>query len=87
MLAGLGGARDAALGVALLTLEPVLRQLAGSSPHRLHCRCPLRCCCRSHPYPAHRCFIRRGHGFTLLARTVAEAEQLLEGLLLPVLQA
>ncbi|GFR48982.1 hypothetical protein Agub_g11000, partial [Astrephomene gubernaculifera] len=38
---------------------------------------------RSHPYPQHRCYIRRGHGFFLLAGSVAEAEALFAQLVLP----
>lgn len=38
-----------------------------------------------HPYPAHRCYIRRGHGFLLLARNVAEASLLFEQTVLPLL--
>ncbi|EFJ44037.1 hypothetical protein VOLCADRAFT_106561 [Volvox carteri f. nagariensis] len=30
---------------------------------------------RLHPYPQNRCYIRRGHGFFLLSKTVAEAEE------------
>lgn len=38
---------------------------------------------RSHPYPQHRCYIRRGHGFFLLARSIVEAEQLFTELVEP----
>jgi len=40
---------------------------------------------REFPYPEHRCFIRRGHGFFLLARDVAEAEHLFQALVLPLI--
>lgn len=43
------------------------------------------CCCRSHPYPQHRCYIRRGHGFTLLHDSVEGAARYLEEQLLPLL--
>lgn len=39
---------------------------------------------RSHPYPAHRCYIRRGHGFLLLAQSVQEAGAYLEQHVLPL---
>ncbi|KAL4427916.1 hypothetical protein ABPG75_002005 [Micractinium tetrahymenae] len=39
---------------------------------------------RSHPYPRHRCYIRRGHGFLLLAQSVQEAEAYLEQHVLPL---
>ncbi|KXZ53577.1 hypothetical protein GPECTOR_6g494 [Gonium pectorale] len=41
---------------------------------------------RSHPYPQHRCYIRRGHGFFLLGRSLAEAERLFEQLVVPWLE-
>lgn len=39
---------------------------------------------RSHPYPTHNCYIRRGHGFLLLAQSVREAAEHLEQLVLPL---
>lgn len=42
-------------------------------------------CRRSYQYPQHRCFIRRGHGFTVLAETVREASRYFEQHLLPLL--
>ena len=39
---------------------------------------------RSHPYPRHCCYIRRGHGFLLLAASVEEAEQHLRQHILPL---
>lgn len=41
---------------------------------------------KSHPYPTFRCFIRRGHGFFLLADDVADAEAQFEALVLPLLE-
>jgi hypothetical protein len=40
----------------------------------------------SHPYPEHRCYIRRGHGFFLLAEGPEEAAALFERLILPHLR-
>lgn len=40
---------------------------------------------RAHPYPAHRCYVRRGHGFTVLAGSVAEAAAYFDERLLPLL--
>lgn len=48
-------------------------------------RAPYPCRCRSHPYPHHRCYIRRGHGFTLLHDSVEGAARYLEEQLLPLL--
>ncbi|GLC33674.1 hypothetical protein PLESTM_000099000 [Pleodorina starrii] len=42
---------------------------------------------RAHPYPQHRCYIRRGHGFFLLAKTVAEAGEWFERWVQPWLLA
>lgn len=39
---------------------------------------------RSHPYPQHRCYIRRGHGFLLLAQSVRDAGAYLEQHVLPL---
>ncbi|PNW86255.1 hypothetical protein CHLRE_02g078912v5 [Chlamydomonas reinhardtii] len=41
---------------------------------------------RSHPYPQHTCYIRRGHGFFLLADCVAEARRHFESLIVPWLR-
>ena len=41
---------------------------------------------KSYPYPEYRCYIRRGHGFFLLADDVADAEAHFEALILPLLQ-
>ncbi len=38
-----------------------------------------------YPYPEYRCFIRRGHGFFLLADSVTDAEIQFERLILPLL--
>lgn len=40
----------------------------------------------SHPYPEHRCYCRRGHGFFLLGDTAADAEAALEASVLPLLR-
>lgn len=40
---------------------------------------------RERAYPEHRCYIRRQHGFFLLAGSVAEAERQLELIVLPLL--
>ncbi|PSC69726.1 DNA polymerase III subunit alpha [Micractinium conductrix] len=40
---------------------------------------------RSHPYPHHRCYIRRGHGFLLLTQSVAEAAAYVERHIAPLL--
>lgn len=37
----------------------------------------------AHPFPAQRCFIRRGHGFFILGEDVGHAEQTLEQLVVP----
>lgn len=39
---------------------------------------------RAYPYPQHRCYIRRSHGFLLLATSVEEAEQHFEQQILPL---
>ncbi len=36
---------------------------------------------RSHPYPEHKVFIRKGHGFLILSGTMQEAIDTLSGLL------
>ncbi|KAG2488089.1 hypothetical protein HYH03_013392 [Edaphochlamys debaryana] len=41
---------------------------------------------RSHPYPGNACYIRRGHGFFLLAPSVEEAEARFDALVVPWLQ-
>eukprot|EP00879_Flechtneria_rotunda_P015732 GHRR01016454.1.p1 GENE.GHRR01016454.1~~GHRR01016454.1.p1 ORF type:complete len:236 (+),score=52.74 GHRR01016454.1:114-821(+) len=38
-----------------------------------------------HPYPRQRCFIRRSHGFFILAQSCKEAEQVLDELVVPFL--
>lgn len=37
----------------------------------------------AHPFPAQRCFIRRGHGFFILGEDVAHAEQTFDQLVVP----
>ena len=41
---------------------------------------------KKYPYPEHRCYIRRGHGFFLLADSVADAEVQFDTLILPLLK-
>ena len=38
---------------------------------------------REAPYPAHRCYVRRGHGFMLLAQSVAGAAAYFESEIRP----
>ncbi|GAB4815104.1 hypothetical protein N2152v2_002150 [Parachlorella kessleri] len=40
----------------------------------------------AHPYPQHRCYIRKGHGFFLLGRSVGEVRQNFRELILPYLE-
>ncbi|GIL83408.1 hypothetical protein Vretimale_11217 [Volvox reticuliferus] len=42
---------------------------------------------REYPYPRNRCYIRRGHGFFLLSKTVAEAESWFDQWVQPWLMA
>lgn len=37
----------------------------------------------AHPYPRHRCYVRRGHGFFVLGRSVDEVRQIVEQEILP----
>lgn len=41
---------------------------------------------RSHAYPHHRCFIRKGHGFFVLGTDVQDARRVLEQCVLPYLR-
>lgn len=42
---------------------------------------------KKYPYPEHRCYIRRGHGFFLLADSVEDAEVQFDTLILPLLKS
>lgn len=38
-----------------------------------------------HSYPQHRCFIRRGHGFLLLAQSIEQAEEYIDTVIVPLI--
>ena len=40
-----------------------------------------------HPYPHYRCYIRRGHGFFLLAKDIDDAWQYIDKTLIPLIQS
>lgn len=40
---------------------------------------------KSHPYPEHRCFVRRGHGFFLLGRDMEDVRQQYNSIIVPLL--
>lgn len=41
---------------------------------------------RLHPYPKHKCFIRKGHGFFILGPSVEEVHSVFRTVVLPVLE-